>query len=172
MNAKIRASAEEAAETVLQQSWDSQTLPVNPIAIAQRMGIAVYEAQLPGNVSGWIAREKADGPTEIYLDVDDNIRRRRFTCAHEIGHFVRRQDDPTLVFVERRDGRSADGMDEEEIFANSFASALLMPRHTLQTLLRANISPDSIARHLNVSEQSVAYRIDNLRRDGQLQWAQ
>lgn len=158
---QLREAAEKAAETVIEQSWDSANIPVNPVEIAKRMGLRVYEAQLPGNVSGLLKREEGGDP-EIYLDIDDGVTRRRFTCAHELGHFVRRSGDTQIAFVDRRDGVSAEGTNAEEIFANQFAAALLMPRAAIRTLLRSGFSTREMARHLNVSSESMNFRLQNL----------
>jgi Zn-dependent peptidase ImmA (M78 family) len=163
----LRRAAEEAAITVLEQTWDINKLPVNPVEIAEKLGLRVFEAQLPGNVSG-VLKRVPPSPAEIYLDIDDNVRRRRFTCAHEIGHYQRRKvgSGETLAYIDRRDGVSSEGEDQEEIFANSFAAALLMPLTVLSNLRDVGFSTLEMSRYLIVSEQSLKFRFDNLRRDG------
>jgi len=164
----LRATAEDDADRILKNIWHENTLPVNPVQIAKRLGIEVYEAQLPLDVSGMFMRDE-EGNDKIYLDVDDNVNRRRFTCAHELGHYARlpKDSEPT-VSIERRDTVATQGKDPEEIYANSFAAALLMPRFAIRELLKAGVGVAQIARSFNVSQQSLNYRIDNLSRDGQL----
>jgi Zn-dependent peptidase ImmA (M78 family) len=158
---EIRARAEQDAWTVIEQSWDSSELPINPIAIAKKMGIEVYEANLPGNVSGLLKKEIGGSP-EIYLDREDHVRRRRFTCAHELGHFIQRQSEASLAFVDRRDGVSSEGTNDDEIYANAFAAALLMPKPSLRMLLNSGFSELQMAAHLSVSSESLHYRLKNL----------
>jgi len=159
--ASLRAQAELAAEAVLEQSWDYGKFPVNPIEIAKKMGLKVFEAQLPGNVSGLLKKEPGFD-AEIYLDVDDAVNRRRFTCAHELGHFVKRDGQGEMAYVERRDGESSEGVDPEEIYANAFAAALLMPASTVRALYRTGAGVAEMARLLHVSSQSLSYRLVNL----------
>jgi Zn-dependent peptidase ImmA (M78 family) len=54
--------------------------------------------------------------------------------AHELGHFIRRTDEPhKYEYVDYRDQRSSTGTDEEEMFANRFAANLLMPELLVKT---------------------------------------
>ena len=165
MTRAIRAQAEEEASRVLGDFWDENVVPVNPVSIAKRMGATVFEAQLPLDVSGMFHRDER-GNDSVYLDVDDSFNKRRFTCAHEIGHLVRVPEGDTAVRIERRDRKSQTGRDPEEIFANSFGAALLMPARVIRRLTLAGLPVHEIAKHLKVSEEALENRLDNLRRDG------
>ncbi|WP_404474210.1 ImmA/IrrE family metallo-endopeptidase [Microbacterium aerolatum] len=167
MTRNIRAAAEEEAERILADYWDVNEVPVNPVAIAKRLGAEVYTAQLPSDVSGIFQRD-ADLIDKIYLDSDDSVARQRFTAAHEIGHLLRVPEGDTAVRIERRDTRATTGRDPEEVFANSFSAALLMPRSVIRRLLAANVSRAVIAKSLRVSQEALNNRIDNLSRDGKL----
>jgi IrrE N-terminal-like domain len=67
------------------------------------------------------------------------VRRRNFTLAHEIGHYViRKALAPTLVEFNRDDP-------EEEALCNVFASELLMPSFSLcPDLMKYGISPHAL----------------------------
>ena len=59
----------------------------------------------------------------IMLNENDGMNRKRFTCAHEIGHFVRRGDTTEpYTTIDFRDRLSSLGSDPEEIYANEFAA--------------------------------------------------
>ena len=64
----------------------------------------------------------------IVLHGDSNERRRRFTIAHEIGHFVLHPGRPRL----ERGGRVTEAGRSEEREADAFAAALLMPEHLVR----------------------------------------
>lgn len=164
---EIRAEAEEEAERILSDYWDVNEVPVNPVVIAKRLGAEVFTAQLPSDVSGIFQRD-AEGNDKIYMDSDDSVSRQRFTAAHEIGHLVRIPKGDTAIRVERRDTRATTGRDPEEVFANSFSAALLMPRSVIRRLLAANVSRAVVAKSLRVSQEALNNRIDNLSRDGKL----
>jgi Zn-dependent peptidase ImmA (M78 family) len=63
------------------------------VRIARGLGIDVLDAQLDVSVSGALVKERDQDPS-IVLNWIDHPNRKRFTCAHEIGHFVRRKDQP------------------------------------------------------------------------------
>ena len=69
----------------------------------------------------------------IFVNHKDSLERKRFTCAHEIGHFIDHGFDKTNdISFEHTDyrGLSAQtGMEYREVFANRFAANLLMPKN-------------------------------------------
>jgi len=159
----IKGEARRAAAAVLEQAWDADRFPVDPVVVASRMGIQVYEAQLPGNVSGLLKKDPGK-EAEIYVDIDDAPVRRKFTAAHELGHLERRRDMPDdfVGFVDRRDGRSSEGSHADEIFANTFAAHLLMPPVAVKELVNAGKSALEMARFFGVSLHAMQFHLDNL----------
>ena len=101
---------------------------------------------------------------------------RRFTIAHEIGHFVLRHhsqrnelvhaDDEHQVIY--RSPRASTGQDPLEVQANQFAASLLMPTRLIQERagrLRKPLSEDAVAalaREFKVSEQAMTIRLSTL----------
>jgi Zn-dependent peptidase ImmA (M78 family) len=157
-----REAARAAAAAVLEQAWDADKFPVDPVVVASRMGVEVFEAQLPSDISGLLQKEPGR-PAEILVDIDDPPVRRRFTCAHELGHFEKRRDREDFVgYVDRRDGRSSQGVDSDEVFANTFAAHLLMPPLAVQVLVDAGRGVLEMARFFGVSPQSMQYHLENL----------
>ena len=81
-----------------------------------------------GNESGFTLREGSR--TIIGVNTRTSRKRQRFTIAHEIGHVVL-HESPLIVDhsvrIDWRDGVSSLGTQKQEIEANAFAAALLMP---------------------------------------------
>jgi Zn-dependent peptidase ImmA (M78 family) len=150
----LRAEAERDARKLLANYWDEDLYPVDPFRIASDLGVTVFRGDLPEDLSGML--RVVNGDVELYVDTDDAPRRQRFTAAHELGHFWQRKERGELVegaaFIDRRGWRATAGTDPDEIYANAFAAALLMPR--------------AIVEHLHaffdVSPASAEYRIQNL----------
>lgn len=117
------------ANEVLKKYWTEKTLPIDPFSIAYKMGLTVLSAELPDNISGALVLK--DRNPRIFVNHKDSLERKRFTCAHEIGHFIDHGFDKTNdVNFEHTDyrGLSAQtGMEYREVFANRFAANLLMP---------------------------------------------
>jgi Zn-dependent peptidase ImmA (M78 family) len=107
---------------------------INPITIAEAHGIVVRMASLEEALSGFLVHN-ADGTPFIGVNVSDTPARKRFTIAHELGHYF--LHDRSEVFLDKTSGKprivanrdplSKEGTDVREIEANLFAAELLMP---------------------------------------------
>lgn len=160
--ASTKEQAAKHASDLLEQVWGDRGFPVDPVAIATELGISVVVTTLPEGVSGAIERQKGQDAV-IYLSAADSPKRRRFTCAHELGHYLRFQEREVVAFVDHRDGEQ----NEEEQFANAFAAALLMPEDAVLTDLRENGTQATalwgLARRFDVSEAAARTRVATLR---------
>lgn len=153
--------AERAAEQVLEECWDGR-IPVDPVRIARSFGLKTFSADLEESVSGMLVKKPGTDP-EILVNEDDSRNRQRFTAGHELGHYVRRSEEPEeYEYVDYRDERSTSGTAEEERFANAFAANLLMPRSAVESL-QAEGTPDFLlAKRFGVSREAMLNRLDNL----------
>lgn len=158
--------AERAAGTLLESWWttpDRDTpLPVDPLALARQLGIRVQIVPLPPDQSGNIVLPPDDAPV-ISLNRGDALNRQRFTCAHEIGHYIRRGAGEVTdrSFTDYRSTLAGLGVNREEIYANQFAAALLMPAHLVTRWRSEGLS--SLARRFGTSTQAMELRFRNLR---------
>ncbi len=99
----------------------------------------------------------------ISLNRLDSDNRRRFTCAHEIGHYIQRsQESDAKTYVDFRSTLAGMGIDEDEIFANQFAAALLMPASQVLDFFRSGWSPEEMARSFRTSTHAMELRLRNL----------
>lgn len=130
----IKDLAQQDAENVRRDHWDG-TFPVDPIVIAQRMGVTPYLSSL-GDTSGLIVRP-ANEPAKIYINQFESKARQRFTCAHEIGHYVERtrNEDNSYTFRDRRSGKADT---PHEWYADFFAANLLMPQAAFEELVEVH----------------------------------
>lgn len=147
-------------------------IPVPVELVAHRLGLSVEPAALGQDVSGVLVRD-GDGGTIGYNAAHHEVRQ-RFSIAHEIGHFVLHPREGQLFIdktykVYRRDQRSSTGEDRQEIQANRFAAALLMPEELLQREvadigfdLADEIALESLAQKFKVSRQAMSFRLANL----------
>lgn len=152
----------QAASELLDESWDG-VLPVDPVVLAQLLGIRVLNARLKEDVSGALVKRRGTDPS-ILLNKEDSKNRKRFTCAHELGHFIRRSDEPEQYeYVDYRDQLSSSGTDEEEKFANSFAANLLMPEALVREFHDEGLPAFRMAKRFGVSQEAMHFRLENLR---------
>jgi Zn-dependent peptidase ImmA (M78 family) len=112
---------------------------------------------------GALLKQPGQDPT-IMINESDSTNRRRFTCAHELGHYVRRSDDAEeYATVDLRSGLSAVGVDEDEIYANEFAASLLMPRREVKRLITEGFADWEMAIRFKVSREAMQFRLKNLK---------
>lgn len=164
----------ETAESLAGRYGQDQQ-PVDVKAIAGALGLKVLYEELPDDVSGLLVT----GPKGNFIIVQkaDSEPRKRFTIAHEVGHFFlgHRFAKGEHVHVDRghyvsqRSTRSSTGLDPKEVEANQFAASLLMPsgiiekavrRFHTQPLLDYHVS--SLASQFQVSEQAMTIRLTSL----------
>lgn len=138
----------------------------DPYEICAKLGIEVLEVALPEGVSGMIVKTQHQD-AQVFIERGDVRGRRRFTCAHELGHFIERVNvagDDDFSF---RDHRTSTKYDLHEFFANEFAGELLMPAARIKHLRQAGYSPTRLAAHFDVTAAAVSERIRRLTKNPQ-----
>lgn len=138
------------------------------------MAATIHLDDLDPEVSGLLYRRPNN--TVIAVNRDHADTRRRFTIAHELGHLRLHEGRPLIVDhvvrvrINARDHRSSLATDREEIEANRFAAALLMPpdfveaqvQRIIKRGLGENATIDALARKFGVSSQAMEIRLTNL----------
>jgi Zn-dependent peptidase ImmA (M78 family) len=140
-------------------------------SIAKHLGIRVIEEDLPDNVSGVLDCRSIEEPI-VLLNKHHHLHRRRFSLAHEIGHFVLHKMSgvhmDTKIFL-RSDSPNLHGIKIERE-ANQFAAELLMPESEIRKAwkeLPENWFDESplqwIAKEFKVSEGALFIRLKQLK---------
>jgi hypothetical protein len=137
--------------------------PVPVEAIAEDLlGLWVGEAELP--VSGLLIPARR----EIWVDVAEareSPARRRFTIAHEIGHWICQVREGAGAPIHCRPdpaaGSAAPG-DPLEREANVFAAELLMPEAHVRGAVAEGAGAGELERLFGVSGPAMAWRLYNL----------
>lgn len=163
---------EREAERLLERTG-LRAVPVRVDVVAKKLGVEISEQPLEDSISGLLYR---DGErTVIGVNKAQPPARRRFTLGHELGHLVMHPGRPLVldssIRVNWRDDAAA-GSDREEVEANAFAAALLMPadlvRAEIEQLLREPEAARTktlekvvkqLARRFRVSEQAMHFRL-------------
>jgi Zn-dependent peptidase ImmA (M78 family) len=166
-------NVEEKAEELLAQTG-IDSVPVDLERIAGHLGIKIRLKVFEGDLSGVLMRPKAGDPV-IAINRSHNKKRQRFSLAHEIAHFQLGHAGELFVdqmVLNRRDVRSSYAIDPQEIEANAFAAALLMPRQFVFDAMVAMFEDGyvqeqteiigKLARAFEVSTQAMGYRLINL----------
>jgi len=156
---------EREARQILSTAWEGRPLPVDPIQIAQQLGIKVYTAGLDEGVAGMLRKRPGLDP-EIFLNGSDSLNRQRFTAAHELGHYVTHATagEEDWEHVDYRGALASEGTDPDEVFANKFAAGLLMPKEEIERLKsEKGYGPAALALEFGVSGEAMNFRLVNLK---------
>ncbi|HSH80377.1 MAG TPA: ImmA/IrrE family metallo-endopeptidase [Herpetosiphonaceae bacterium] len=163
---------EEAAQQILRPT--GYRIPVDIYAIAKEHNVEIRSQTLEDTVSGMLVIK--DQYAIIGVNENHHPNRQRFTIAHELGHYILHRDK-ARVFVDSkpvffRDEVSAEGIYLQEIQANAFAAALLMPAKVLRDQVTEPLNPlldpfdevtvHTLATELGVSVQALTIRLTRL----------
>lgn len=163
-----------------EQGIDEPAVSVETIAKSKNAKVQ-YE-QFDDGVSGALYR--SDSIVVIGVNKNHPRNRQRFTLAHEVAHLLLHKEE---LFVDHhyvgvpstdaasatmrrlfRDTASSQAINPNEIEANRFAAALLMPRHFLDQSLSSFRGPlgeeviGALAKEYQVSQQAMLFRLMNL----------
>lgn len=162
---------DEMAKSLLTET-DLLSIPVDVYKIAQYKGFSLFQHQLDHGVSGLIvANDKVirgfNSKKVMVVNESDSPLRKRFTIAHELGHYVL-AGSPEQCYAHRDVGDYG----QEERDANRFASALLMPKEDIMKEVarvkeKYPLAPNSfiiveIAQAFLVSENAAEVRLKKL----------
>jgi Zn-dependent peptidase ImmA (M78 family) len=137
--------------------------PVDVLCLAHHFGLRVFGiSNWDNNLSGKIVRVRdVDMPDQfaIYVNQKHPIKRKRFTIAHELAHFIYHQDligDEITDDALYRSGLS----NREEAMANGLAADILMPWHLINREIDNGLQTiDALADKFEVSFTAMAIRL-------------
>lgn len=163
------ARSDAAAKTLLTQFGIAEA-PIDPVLIAEKLGVLVVPQDMPDDVSGMLLRRGDEQVIGVNQKHHEN--RRRFTVAHELGHLRLHRGRPLILDTDTRvnfrDTVSSMATDREEMEANRFAAALLAPEPMVRRAAReaefrtAQELVLIMARRFEMSEMAMNYRLINL----------
>ena len=99
----------------------------------------------------------------IFIDTKSTPGRQRFTVAHEIGHIELNHLESGEFSIACRDSMSSPSKaNQEEIEANAFAAALLMPEPLVRRAHKITRDVYNLAIYFGVSRQAMERRLKRL----------
>lgn len=169
--------SERGAQDLLKH-FNVQEPPVPVEQMARALGVQLQFVPYDDEMSGMLYRDKERGVTVMGINSFHPHTRQRFSIAHELGHL--KLHTQRLMFVDKlfRVATTPTEMDwvrrREEVEANGFAAALLMPEHFIDAALRRHVDQGGsvngdamlhdLARRFEVSSEAMQYRLTNLGR--------
>lgn len=161
MRSKVRKEAENDALRLLKATF-RDTFAVEPVGIADRLGIQVTEAKLDQDILGALYLQPGVDP-RIVLNRRHSFLQRRFTCAFELGHYVRMSEGTSEYKRVDLDGgfEEAGGVGDDE-YAREFAGSLLMPKEEVKMLADLWMDDLEMALRLRVPREAMQTRLRSL----------
>jgi len=176
---KWQQNIEIKAQSLLEEAgYNGSPVKIDIESFAKHHGFEIKEYDFKTNeinsdtISGALVVQ--NGIRTIGVNSTESNQRKRFTIAHELGHFFLNHGMKDGIKLDTyklyRNVDSAMGFKEEEIQANAFAAALLMPQNYLLNEFErlANIYFDNLkiieelADRFFVSQISMSYRLNRL----------
>lgn len=149
-------------------------VPVPIVAIANALGLAVYETSDFSDEQSGSIRKEGDNFV-IYVNAQHPDTRKRFTIAHEIAHFLHDQDyfqhnnDEIVSTVKQPLALHRSSTDElpeqerkREVEANKTAADLLMPEEKFREIFEQAKTIEEVAATFQVSPSAATIRAEKL----------
>jgi hypothetical protein len=165
---------EQKASDLL-ESYNLMSSPVKVNKLIGKLGIELAEVDLGDEISGVLVVENG----KARIGYHGNCKtRNRFTLAHELGHYILHVNNKNELFVDNvkvmyRKQAASRIQKMQEIEANSFAAALLMPRKLIKQkidklkdeffFLTDEEIIESLSNDFKVSTTAMTYRLINLK---------
>jgi Zn-dependent peptidase ImmA (M78 family) len=139
-------------------------------AVFDDLGVLYEERPIWGSESGWIER---DGETfKVVVNAAEPEKRRRFTAAHELAHFLLHRDlmdhggrmnrHTDHLFGEPEPKQETAIKPHHEVQANRLAAQILMPGRRVSELVKAGKTVEELAQAFHVSRAAMEIRLKTL----------
>ena len=161
------------AEQVRAENYQT-TPPVDVYEIAENNGLDIIETIFPpeqDDISGFVTT--TDGKGKLYVNLNEHPNRRRFTVAHELGHWrlhkeeLKNNPERSILFRIAIGQLNKDPIEKE---ANIFAANLLVPMELLKKAKKGKTHQE-LAELFGVSTEVIGYRLKLLEREPDVQEA-
>lgn len=161
MNNNIVKELEELTTEILIQH-DMLKIPVDVVKIATEIGIDIFETELKKEISGAIRYDSTNRSFSILLNKKNSPKRKRFTIAHELGHYflhksILQNDEIHIDILYRKNVN-----DYEEKKVDYFAGALLMNEMLLRKIYKQTDSITELSEIFDVSDSAMTVRLNVL----------
>jgi len=159
----------EALADCIAEDFQRMRVPVSVEEIAEAVGIEELREVDSENFEGLLVTDAGKTKGAIAYAKSSGRERRRFTIAHEIGHFLIPTHGANAQCAKADLGvvKSADSRKSKEAEANRFAASLLMPRKLYLAGMRRLGAPETdhilkLASRYEVSKEAAARRFAEL----------
>jgi len=138
-----------------------KVIPLDVVGVAEKFGIRVKEVSLEDDLSGILYKNEEKDSWVMQVNEDHHLNRRRYTIAHELGHFCLHRH--LKQYFEDKIFFRGNDPSKTEWQANDFASAILMPEQKFRGEVRSGKRKvDELAKEFQVSTLALRIRAKSL----------
>ncbi len=141
-----------------------QGISLNKNATSEEIcrGIGANRSSAAGDVIGGL-RKNGD-EYQILILGSDHYYRKRFTMAHELGHFIFHKDKlDKLRIISDSNQYQADGItEEEEAEANNFAAEILMPEDKVREVFAETMQNKNNDEESTIDEMYKMFQVSKM----------
>ena len=159
----------EALADCIVNHYPDIEIPIPLDHIANAVGIIEIAGQKTAAFEGALVTNEAKTTGSIAYNLSSGIERRRFTIAHELGHFLILSHGASAQCAKADMGviKSQDAKRHKEAEANRFSASLLMPKSLFVRDIHRLGAPEtehivSLASKYKVSKEAAAWRYTDL----------
>lgn len=165
---ELEQEIKEYIQELTKGCYEEYMLLLNKVCII--LNLKYFECDFEDSkISGQI--EKEDGLFKIYVNRKHPLTRKRFTIAHEIGHYISflkksyseeqlknntSHEDYAISY------RKKDVCSKAETEANQIAAEMLMPEDKVRELMDKNLTPEEMADIFYVSPSAMTIRLEQI----------
>lgn len=140
-------------------------------SVCKKLEISNFIADFDESISGVLKKNDQTGGYEAYVNRRHPQSRRRFTLAHELGHYISFKYDSYSKKELEQEGALADYamsyrkdgvLSDAETEANLIAATMLMPQNKVQELQEQGLIIEEMAEKFFVSPSAMTIRLQNL----------
>lgn len=173
----VKAAEKRAWQLICENDIDRPAVDVE--SLAHGLGIDIQYEPFDGELSGVLIRNQEQNTFVIGVNEIHPKVRQRFTIAHEIGHFLLHKGNELFVdesirlnYRRNNETYSSTAAINEEMQANAFAAALLMPeqficdyieKHNGYLDYNDSTEIEAMAAAFQVSTQALLIRLGKLK---------
>jgi len=142
----------------------TQSAPVDLEAMARALGIRVdMNAHMSDPDTSGLIKKSEGGEYRIEINANDPAKRKKFTLAHEISHYLLHRDMIDRAAVIDNGMYRSSLSNEVERQANRLAAELLMPEQVVRKLWNLGVkSIGQLSGIFHASEPAVRIRLEQL----------
>ena len=167
MKSSLKPEIKKYIQELTVDCYDNHMLLLEKLC--EKLKLGCFEADFDDDeVSGLLMKDKKGDSYNIYVNRKHSPNRKRFTVAHEIGHYIsflkgsystKELKHNHHLTDHRMVWRHTQIKSAAEREANLIAAEILMPKDKIEELVRLGKTPEEMAKLFYVSLSAMTYRL-------------